>query len=164
MKVTDYGPRVAPFDTCLTGRGLVGVEVGVDVGAHAEALLRYCDVHTLTLVDPWPTEYCRGYCEGRLRALGFWPRVRMVQHPSHQAARGMDPASVDFVYVDQEHTTEAVRGDLELWWPAVKIGGLLGYRNYAASQTDLVRAVDAFVAARAIRTTTLVPGEIVLWK
>lgn len=161
VKQTDYCPRAAPFDVHLTGRALVGAEVGVDAGAHAEALLRYCDVARLSLVDPWPNPYHFGYCQGRLHTLRS--RVAWIPKRSHHAAALFAAESLDFLYFDQEHTLEQVRGDLELWWPALKVGGLLGYRNYAASAPAVVRAVDEFVAARAIRTARET-GEIVLFK
>jgi methyltransferase family protein len=163
MKVTDYAPRAAPFDTYLKGRDLFGAEIGVDVGAHAEALLRYCGVRLLVLIDPWPREYYRGFCTARLQVLGFWSRVSILQQTSQKAAPNFDIASLDFLYFDQEHTFEAVRMDLEDWWPRLKPGGLLGYRNYGPSAPDLTRAVDAFVARHHIKAQKET-GEILLWK
>lgn len=164
MKVTDYCPRAAPFDTYLTGRGLVGVEVGVDVGAHAEALLRYTDVALLHLVDPWPREYQYGYCEGRLAA--FRQRVRFMPTRSVVAAERFGLGALDFVYIDQVHEADSVMADLEAWWPRLKVGGLLGYRNYGDTATPLRDAVDRFIAVQGgdrirIHVET---GEIILVK
>lgn len=33
--------------------------------------------------------------------------------------------SLDFVYIDGNHSEEYVRQDIRLWWPKVKIGGML---------------------------------------
>ena len=161
MKITDYAPRAAPFDSYLKGRDLVGVEVGVDVGAHAEALLAYCPVAMLNLVDPWPNPYCRGYCEGRLAR--FRPRFTMNRADSHNAARSFSAASLDFVYVDQEHDAEAVASDLAAWFPLLKRGGMLGYRNYTARATPLDRAIDAFVKANRLEAS-VADNEIVVVK
>jgi hypothetical protein len=164
VKVTDYCPRAAPFDSYLIGGGLVGVEVGVDVGAHAEALLRYRPVDFLTLVDPWPNPYCRGRCEGRLLALGFGPRFGSFVGGSLEAAQKLfGPSSVDFVYIDQEHGGESVAADLASWWPIVRADGRLGYRNYTGAGTPLDKAVDAFVLRHSI-TTHVESGEIILVK
>jgi predicted O-methyltransferase YrrM len=162
VKVTDYCPRAAPFDTYLKGRGLWGAEIGVDVGAHAEALLRHCPIDQLALVDPWPNPYCRGYCEGRLLSLGFRPRFQAYQCNSLDAVAKI-PAPLDFIYIDQEHDGASVTSDLRAWWPKLKPGGVLGYRNYTATKNPLTQAIDAFVAS--VRCATHIEtGEIVLVK
>jgi methyltransferase family protein len=167
MKVTDYAPRAAPFDSHVMklGLDLVGVEIGVDVGAHAQAMLEYCDIAHLHLVDPWPNPYCRGYCDGRLAALGLRSRISMMQCPSVDAAGSFGDGKLDFAYIDQEHDSHSVTRDLTLWWPKVRIGGLLGYRNYVTKKTPLVLAVDEFIASIGQQVkATVETGEIVLLK
>lgn len=163
MKITDYCPRAAPFDSCLKGWDLIGVEVGVDAGAHAEALLTYGQIAMLHLVDPWPKEYFRGYCDGRLSR--FRGRFEMHQMRSHDAARSFAEAGrdFDFVYIDQEHDEESVARDLRAWFPRVKRGGVLGYRNYVGRGIPLDHAVDVFLAAYELKAEVL-PGEIVIFK
>lgn len=162
MKVTDYCPRAAPFDSYLTGRDLIGVEIGVDVGAHAEALLTYCPVAMLFLVDIWPNPRMAGICEGRLWRFGR--RTEMVARRSVDAAAQLGSAApFDFVYVDQEQGAESVAADLRAWWPLLKRGGALGHRNYTDRDTPLDRAVDAFVAEHG-PTRHVETGEIVLIK
>jgi hypothetical protein len=165
MKITDYCPRAAPFDTYLRGRDLVGVEVGVDAGAHAEALLRHAPIAHLHLVDRWLKEYPLGFCEGRLSALGFRSRFTRIAKGSVQASDLFRPESLDFVYIDQEHDGAVVATDLRVWWPRVKRGGVLGYRNYSQTATPLKDAVDAFIAAQpGAMDVHLEAGEIVLVK
>jgi hypothetical protein len=165
MKVTDYAPRAAPFDSHLKGRDLIGAEVGVDVGAHAEALLRYRGVAMLHLIDVWPNPYCRGYCEGRLAAQGFGPRFTMVIGSSLAAATNFKPETLDFVYIDQEHDAGAVCGDLTAWWPLLKRGGMLGYRNYMGRGAPLDIAVEEFIESRSGEVkVSLEDGEILLGK
>lgn len=161
MKITDYAPRAAPFDSHLCGRDLLGAEIGVDVGAHAEALLAYCPIAMVYLIDPWPNPYCRGYCEGRLAR--YRPRFAMNRGASHDAARAFGDGTLDFAYIDQEHDADAVSGDLRLWWPRLKSGGLLGYRNYTGRGTPLDKAIDAFVSAHRL-DPAIADNEIVLRK
>lgn len=166
MKVTDYSPRAAPFDHYLRyGRRLVGAEIGVDVGAHAEALLRHVDIERLYLIDPWEREYQWGFCDGRLSVLGFRGRFEILPKKSLVAAKQFKPASLDFLYFDQEHETAVVAADLETWFPILKVGGHLGYRNYGNTAKGLTGAVDAFVARMAPRLEAhREDGEIVLAK
>lgn len=149
MKVTDYALRAAPFDSHLKGNDLVGVEVGVDVGAHAEALLTYCPISMLHLVDPWPNPYCRGYCEGRLAR--FRGRYKLWQMGSLDFPEIEAKSAFDFVYLDQKHDGPAVAADLRKWWPRIKSGGVLGHRNYAQGRGEpLDKAIEDFVAANRI--------------
>jgi Methyltransferase domain len=165
MKVTDYCARAAPFDSYLTGRNLVGAEIGVDVGAHAQAMLQHADVSMLHLVDPWPNPYCRGYCEGRLSVLGYRMRFKMNRATSVEAARQLAGAQLDFVYIDQEHDGASVAADLAAWWTLLKPGGVLGYRNYTTTPNALKAAVDVFMAAHKSGLAAHVEtGEIVIVK
>lgn len=151
MKLTDYCPRAAPFDTYLVGRDLVGVEVGVDVGAHAEALLTYCPVAMLHLVDPWPNKWAQGYCEGRLAR--WHSRIKIHQTGSLEGARAFLTGGLDFVYIDQEHDAASVTADLKSWWPLIKQDGVLGYRNYAQGRgAPLDVAIENFVAENGVKS------------
>lgn len=144
MKVTDYAPRASAFDLRLKGRDLVGVEVGVDVGAHAHALLAYCDVKMLHLVDVWDRDFYRGYCMGRLHTHGYVHRASMFSGDSLQAMGHFDEQTLDFVYLDQRHDYDVVKTDLVGWWPKLKRGGVLGLRNYATVNAGLVQAANEF--------------------
>lgn len=146
MKSSDYAPRAGALDSHLKGRNLIGVEVGCDVGAHAEALLRYCDVAQLTLIDLWEKEFYRGYCQGRLQSQGWKNNVDFIQATSHVASSRFDTLHFDFIYIDIEHDYDTVRESLEDWWPKLKFGGILGYRNYSASNHGVKQAIDEFVA------------------
>jgi predicted O-methyltransferase YrrM len=151
MKKTDYALRAAPFDSYLEGRDLIGAEIGVDVGAHAEALLTYCPVGLLYLVDPWPDKFAHGYCSGRLAR--FRTRFVLRQMSSLDAAKTIPDESLDFAYIDQEHDGPAVRADLYAWMPKLRSGGILGYRNYAKDRgAPLDRAIENFVAEHGLRS------------
>lgn len=56
--------------------------------------------------------------------------VQLVQLDSRRAARSFDPASVDLVFVDGDHTYEGCRGDLEAWEGALKPGGIIAGDDY----------------------------------
>ena len=48
-----------------------------------------------------------------------------IRSDSAQASQQFADYSIDFVYVDAEHTFSAVKRDIELWWPKLKVGGVL---------------------------------------
>ena len=144
MKVTDYGPRISTFDTYIKTPGTTGAEIGCDVGAHAEALLKYCGVKMLYLVDVWDREYYRGYCEGRLFSQGYRNNVELIQGTSKHASEKFLVNSLDFVYIDITHDYDTVLNSLVEWFNKVKPGGIIGYRNYHEKNIELKRAVDYF--------------------
>lgn len=170
MKITDFAPRTAPFDHHLIRSGkqdLAGIEIGVDVGAHAESLLLHCPVRKLHLVDIWDKEYYRGYCEGRLLTKGYGPQVHFMKMDSMTAASQFQSESFDFIYIDQLHEYEVVKADMEAWWPKLKPLGILGYRNYSHSANPgLRRAIDEFIEGLPPFTasTHYEQGEIILIK
>jgi hypothetical protein len=72
---------------------------------------------------------------------------------------------LDFVYLDADHTYEAVKADIAAWWPKVRVGGTLGGHDYIGIERfgvtfGVIRAVDEFVKSLGIAErvhTTLDP-------
>lgn len=170
MKITDYAPRTAPFDHHLMRlkKGLLfGVEVGVDVGAHAHSLLQYNpNIAILKLVDIWDKEYARGWVECRMQTHGFSQRVEFIKLTSSLAAERLKAECFDFIYIDQLHDYESVSRDMELWWPLLNSGGIFGYRNYSESKAfpDLNRAIDEWVEKKLFAEKIIEAGEIIFIK
>jgi hypothetical protein len=165
MKITDYAPRSGALDAHLTRMDLTGIEVGCDVGAHAEALLRYCGVRHLTVVDLWDKEFYRGYCMGRLQSQGWKNKTAFLQMTSHQAAQGFGEDAFDFIYLDIGFSYELISEALVDWWPKLKAGGLMGCRNYAPSTPENGRAINEFIELHGLKSEfERYHGEIVLFK
>lgn len=140
MKINDYAPRTGAIESYLTGNNLTGVEVGVDVGSHAESLLTHCDIERLYLIDIWDNPWCEGYCEGR---LARWRnKIKMVKGESKNIVKTIKENSLDFVYLDQQHDYNTVFDDLILWWITVKPGGMVALRNYSVE--TIQKAADTF--------------------
>lgn len=157
MKLTDYAPRAAFLDTKLTGFDLIGVEVGCDVGAHAEALLLFTNTRYLYLIDTFDNPWCEGYCFGRL--AGFNHKVKIIKNTSESQAAHYKAGIFDYVYIDIEHDEASVTGSLNDWWPTLKSGGIMGYRNYSSCKG----AIDKFVHGKRYEISEY-HNEIVIWK
>lgn len=151
MKINDFAPRTGCLEAYLTGENLVGVEVGVDTGSHAESILTYCSIKKLWLVDPWENPFCEGYCAGRLTR--WRNKVCFEKGKSREVVKIFDDSTLDFVYLDQEHDYITGREDLNLWWEKIKPGGIMAMRNY--SSEGLKRAAYEF-----INNHPLIPYEI----
>jgi len=109
------------------------VEVGVNEGYNAEAMLLHNkDIH-LTLVDFYdvydkrqdPVEAEEMYKQMCKRVQPFKDRVNIIRKESHHAAKLFDNESLDYVYIDANHSKDAVRLDIVSWFPKVKLGGMI---------------------------------------
>jgi len=71
------------------------------------------------------------YCENTAQLREIAPRSFFtLRGDSALSAAGFKPESVDFVFIDAEHTEEAVRRDIDAWWPKLKSGGVMGGDDY----------------------------------
>lgn len=71
-----------------------------------------------------------------------WTHFQMT---SEEAAEVVTDASFDFVFIDANHTYEAVAKDLWKWWPKVKPGGWMAGHDFTPAFPGVVRAVcEAF--------------------
>lgn len=52
------------------------------------------------------------------------------------AAAGYPDASLDFVFLDDSHTTPHVLAELSAWWPKIKPGGVLAGHDYDWASVD----------------------------
>ncbi len=60
----------------------------------------------------------------------FKPRAVLFRMPSLQAAALTPDRSLDLVFIDGEHTREAVMADARAWRPKVRSGGYLCFHDY----------------------------------
>ena len=121
-----------------------GVEVGVADGSFAREILKTWKGRRLVLVDCWKQQTAADYCDianlddakqeanlGQVIALAHLdPRVQLLQGFTPEAASHFEDGSLDFVYLDANHSYLAVRADLRAWYPKVRIGGLLAGHDY----------------------------------
>lgn len=56
--------------------------------------------------------------------------IRPVRASSVEAAAQYPDESLDFVFLDADHSYEAVKADIAAWWPKVKKGGIMGGHDY----------------------------------
>jgi hypothetical protein len=143
----------------------VGVELGVLYGYHAQHLVEACPDLFLYGVDAfrklrpgngyddvsqqWFDELCvktRSYLE----PTGRWQLIRQT---TLDAARSFTRL-VDFVFIDADHGYEAVRDDIEAWWPHVRPGGIVSGHDFGQPEWPGVRrAVEECLASRGLEPT-----------
>lgn len=124
-----------------------GVEIGCGKGLNAHRLLSLCRNLHLIGVDYWPPDYPnsdgtpRGPRISRTieakyhdRMKEFAERVTLMRMPSLEAARQFDEGSLDFVFIDGDHSYEGCKADIEAWSPKVRKGGLIAGHDF--NETD----------------------------
>jgi len=144
-------------------RALVGAEIGVYRGDHAESILRSLCIRELHLIDPYEPymEYETGIIDSRSFhednfshvCARFAPDERVVIHrcTSELAVSRFPNESFDFIYIDGDHAYEKVKFDLEAWWPKLKIFGVLGGDDFGhCSGHGVIRAVSEFSFERKV--------------
>lgn len=128
----------------LNGLGLLGngVEVGVQRGEFSSVLRGIWRGQRLHLVDRWEpapgykdranasaTEHKANY--GRVASLfAGESSVRIHKQDSLSAAASFPDGHFDFIYIDADHSYEAVKADLNAWWPKLKSGGVFAGHDY----------------------------------
>ena len=151
-------------DIAVKGESLIGVEIGVYTGLHAESLLKHLDMERLYLVDPYECydEYPEGdksWGEGlpsveesaieAIEKIGSHPNVKWLTIMSDEAVEFI-PDGLDFVYIDGNHSEEYVSKDIELYWPKLKKGGVIGghdfYNGFCRDHDGVITAVIKFVS------------------
>jgi hypothetical protein len=121
----------------------VGIEVGVQTGKYSESILKEWKSGTLYSVDRW--EHVEGYLdvanvsqdeqdrimESAKNRLGVYgERSIIVKMDSVEASGNFDDGSLDFVYIDADHSYEGCSADLTAWYPKVKKGGLIAGHDF----------------------------------
>lgn len=144
----------------------LAVEVGTHRGQFAEQLARARDGGKLWCIDPWTSypgaELLTGGGVDREADLNIAystlkqhirdGRVELFRGTSADATLRFKDSSTDLVYIDGDHSYDAVWHDLQAWWPKVKPGGLLaGHDFICPGDVDVWPGVQKAVLAFADR-------------
>ena len=114
---------------------LIGAEIGVKIGKNAKSILINIPMKKLYLIDPyqqcfergflWKNRYSDFFNEAKNNLSQFKEKTIFVKKKSEDAIDDV-PNDLDFVYIDGNHTFRYVKKDIELYYPKVKDGGVIG--------------------------------------
>ena len=121
----------------------VGAEIGVERGNFSRLILNQWK-GTLISVDMWEHEEIYATA---MNLLSKEPRSMAVKASSVDAARKIVDESLDFVYIDADHSYESCKQDLEAWFPKVRHGGLVAGHDYLNWSKDEGAGCDFGVKA-----------------
>jgi hypothetical protein len=150
-------------------KGSVGAEIGVWRGRFSADILAVVRPKTLHLIDPWEFMADKGdsiyggmIAEQQADMDAIYNAVMqrfarqvsagtVVVHRalSAAAATKIDDGSLDWIYIDGDHSYEGTRTDLESFAPKMRAGGLITGDDYRRSgmAAGVRKAVDEFIAA-----------------
>ena len=136
-----------------------GAEIGTEYGEYAETLLKANPKLKLYCVDPYLAY--KGYREhtsqSKLDDIRSQAHLRLkdyttvsIYYQSVKAAEVMPDNSLDFVYIDGNHSLPHVIADLHAWIPKVKPGGIISGHDFIRRnnrlryQCHVVEAIHAY--------------------
>ncbi len=135
-------------------KDLVGAEIGVAYGINARYMLQELSIKKLYLIDPY-MKYGKhkdvqrekgprgSTLKGAIKLLKPWEdKIFWIYDTSARAVSGIPDDSLDFVYIDGHHQYNYVKNDIILYWPKVKIGGLMAGHDYTKYRPGVVKAVN----------------------
>ena len=130
-------------DLCKRNGLRVGAEIGVAEGRFSAALLQACPDLKLWGFDPYGpgyktwmgTEWSEAQqLANRVRAyavqMHFKPRFTLIEKTSLEAAAWLEGAQLGFVFIDADHSYDAVKADIAAWRERVRPGGWLTGHDY----------------------------------
>lgn len=123
------------------------LEVGVFKGELAEYLLSHCpSIATYHMLDPWrhledwnkPANRTDEVFEEYLalvkhRTAFAAERIRFHRGTTLEVIAQVADSSIDFAYIDGDHTLQGITIDLHHAWPKVRIGGWLAGDDFCPS-------------------------------
>lgn len=149
----------------LKGRG---AEIGVQQGLFSKHILDYWQGEKLYLIDAW-RHFDSGYIDianGEhniqlnnmaktfMEVYAHQSRVVIIRELSVEAAKIFADGFFDWIFLDANHSYDAVKEDLVAWHPKIKKGGIFSGHDYLDSpkaengHTDfgVKQAVDEWAA------------------
>jgi len=145
--------------TLIGKKDLIGAEIGVYLGKNAENMLVGLDMQRLYLIDPYLNEDGKlsGTTTSSSRILElrynshyrlerFHSKIVWIEKKSEYAVNDIKDSELDFVYIDGDHTYIAVKKDIELYFPKVKLNGLFCGHDFDQpdSNNGVIQAVNEF--------------------
>jgi hypothetical protein len=157
------GARRRNFFLKMLPKHSVGAEVGVNEAGFSRQIMKVVKPTKLYLIDPYidKDELYNKVSKNLPRNLSI------IRKKSEEALNDLENSSLDWTYLDGDHTYEAVKTDLKLSWDKVKKGGLITGDNYhyAGDWDDGVRvAVNEFIGEKNPKVLLIAKDQFIIEK
>ena len=113
----------------------IGAEIGTGRGVTAKYLLENCPELILYEISYYSF---RGFAAARRKAQKLWrekiaqylDRVVILDGKSMDVYKQVEDESLDFVFIDADHSYKMCLEDIRIWYTKVKYGGLICGHDY----------------------------------
>jgi predicted O-methyltransferase YrrM len=61
---------------------------------------------------------------------------------TNEASKLFEDGSLDGVFIDADHSYEAVKQDIQNWLPKIRVGGILAGHDYNSTFQEVMKAVN----------------------
>lgn len=126
----------------------IGVEVGVADGWFSNRILLNSKVNLLLSIDPYGGQgeshlsTDELYLQAYQTLSVYGKRSAIIRQSSEVASKIISDDSLDFCYIDANHSYEECKADIERWYPKVKEGGYFCGHDYCDFHKGVKKAVD----------------------
>lgn len=171
----------------LVKPGGTGAEIGVHLGDFSQTILRVCQPKKLYLIDPWKCfeeeQYSRSWYGNSINQTTMDERhdsvinrfakrisdgqVEVLRELSEAAATSIPNDSLDFIYIDGDHSYEGAKADIHNYFPKVKKGGLIIGDDYVLGKwwkDGVTRAFHELISQEAVIIEVKVGTQIAIRK
>lgn len=113
---------------------LIGIEIGVLNGETSRHIMSLSEYIRLIGIDPIIPDSMEASLVGSLELIRqntdfAGERWEFLQNYSYDVHTRFEDESIDFIFIDGDHTYEAVKRDYELYAPKIKSGGLIFFHD-----------------------------------
>jgi hypothetical protein len=144
--------RTDEFLDLLPKNGFV-IEVGVQEGIFSEYILQRTQPKQLVLIDCWEKQPQNVYNDPAnvsnqeqirkfkrvCRKFSHLSQIKIIKNFSSLASYQFTDNSVDWIYLDANHSYAAVKEDIKNWWPKIKKGGFLTGHDYVLTLRNFLQ-------------------------
>lgn len=145
-----------------------GAEIGVYRGEYSEVLCMLNPQLRLYCIDPWkvyksddPEPFASDqksldkFCQDAKKRLSKY-NCKIIEDTSMNAIKNFAPESLDFVYIDANHSYKNMKEDLEGWSKIVRKGGIVSGHDYGHFKHKNLnlgtkKAIDEYVAEHKVK-------------
>ena len=142
-----------------------GVEIGVRGGEYSELIMKNNPNLVMWGIDPYEphTGYrdiqrhttFNKYLEEAHQRLDKYLNYYFIKDYSSNALKQFADNSLDFVYIDGDHSFYEVTHDIEFWSRKVRPGGIISgddyFKHRGQSNIDVYQVVNAYTDAKGIK-------------
>jgi hypothetical protein len=134
------------FPELINALGITnGAEIGVDGAGFSEHILSKTAMTKYYCIDTWMNNFGSGvkmrkstfdadgdarYQEAQDRLNEFGDRALFMRESSMEAVTNFADNSLDYVYIDGDHSLEGIYDDITSWTSKVRIGGIVAGHDY----------------------------------